>query len=69
MVSNGDISPASALPNIFTAAVFARSTTQLALNSNAGHAAPSSPNTISGFIQTNSNNAWQPIVLLKYFKE
>ena len=53
IASNCGISPASASPNTSIAAVFARNTTQLAFNSNDGHAAPSKPNTTSGFIQIN----------------
>jgi hypothetical protein len=67
IANNCGISPANASPNIFIAAVFARSTTQFAFNSNDGHVAPSKPNMTSGFIQTNT--ALQPTVLLRNFKE
>jgi hypothetical protein len=57
IASNCGISPANASPNTFIAAGFTRSTTQLAFNSNAGHAAPSKPNTTSGFIHINQSIA------------
>jgi hypothetical protein len=66
IASNCGISPANASPNTSIAAVFARSTTQFAFNSNAGHAAPSKPNTTSGFIQT--SKTLQPTVLSRNFK-
>ena len=53
IADNSGASPASATPNVFVPAVFARNTTPPAFNSNAGQAAPSKPNTTSGFIQFN----------------
>ena len=50
IADNNGASPDSALPNTSTAAGFARNTTPLASTSNAGHAEPSKPNTISDFI-------------------
>jgi hypothetical protein len=49
-VDNSAASPDNALPNTFSAAVFARNTTPFVSTSNAGHAEPSKPNTISAFI-------------------
>jgi hypothetical protein len=50
IVDNSAASPDNALPNTFSAAVFARNTTPFVSTSNAGHAEPSKPNTISAFI-------------------
>jgi hypothetical protein len=67
IADNGGASPAKATPNVFVPAAFERNTAPPAFNSNAGQAAPSKPNTTSGFIQ--STKASQPTVLLRNFKE
>ena len=55
-------------PNTPIAAELARRMPQLVSSSNAGHAAPSKPNTTSGFT-IQSNKARQATVFLENFKE
>jgi len=50
IVDNSAAFPDNALPNTFSAAVFARNTRPFPSTSNAGHAELSKPNTISSFI-------------------
>jgi hypothetical protein len=57
-----------AAPNTPIAAEFARRMPQFASSNNAGHAAPSKPNTTSGFT-VQSNKTWQATVFLENFKE
>src|ERR1035441_7913258 len=64
IAANGGDSPVNAAPNVFVAAVFERNTAPPAFNNNAGHAAPSNPNTTSGVIQIN-----QSIVAYRSFKK
>ena len=68
MADNCAASPASAGPKAFAAAVLAHKIAPLALTSNAGHAAPSKPNTTSGFT-IQSNPARQVTILSRKFKE
>jgi hypothetical protein len=55
-------------PNTPIAAELARRMPQFASSNNAGHAAPSKPNTTSGFT-IQSNKAWQATIFFRKFKE